>query len=119
MALKSRAEGLPDAVGDSTTGATTNEYTNCLDWACWGFIHKTIILKNTHSSRALKYKVLMYAYPGDEAPYEFVSETSLSASGIDTARIVSNYVYAEIKVQVKSSVTDTPATYQCDYTGGK
>ena len=105
---------VPAGISDSLTGTTANDYTTALNWGCLGFSHKTINLKNTDGANALKYKVFTYAYVGG-LPYEEVAETSLVAA--DTAQIILLYPYAAVKVQVKSSVTNTPATYQVDFDG--
>ena len=41
----------------SLTGATTASYTNALDWSVEEMREKTIVLKNTHASTSLKYKL--------------------------------------------------------------
>ena len=108
------ANNVPDGLSNSATGETVNAYADALDWPCLGVHSKNIHLKNTHATRALKYKVLTYAHAGGLS-YEEVAETSLAAE--DTAQIILLYPYAAVKVQVKSSVTSTPATYQVDYDG--
>lgn len=102
------------AVTISDTGTTVNAYADSLDWPCSGFSNKNIHLKNTDGANALKYKVLTYAYAGG-LPYEEVAETILAIG--DTAQIILQYAYAAVKVQVKSSVGDSHATYQLDYDG--
>jgi hypothetical protein len=116
MGLGSRALREPLPVGKTLTGTTTDSYTNALDWACHGFNNKTILLKNTHTSNSLKYKVLVYAYSGG-IEYEEVSETTLAAG--DIAKIVLNYAYDVVKVQVKSATAGSAATYQLDYIGNR
>ena len=116
MAIKPLATGLPDAVGDQVTGTTTNDYANALDWASEGFASKTIVLKNTHATNALLYKVLTYAYSGGVELTE-VSEATLA---VGTSRVIRiNQAYAVVKVQVKSSVADTHATYMLEYIGDR
>lgn len=108
------ANNVPDGLSDSVTGTTADAYADALDWPCLGFTDKNIALKNTDGANALKYKVLTYAHAGG-LPYEEVAETAL-AIGV-TAQIILQYAYAAVKVQVKSSVGGSHATYQVDYNG--
>lgn len=99
---------------DSLSGTTTNSYADALDWNSEGFQNKTLILKNTHGSNSLHYKVLVRCeYDGNDA--EEVAETTLAAGGL--ARIALNNVYARVKLQVKAATADSQATYQLDYIG--
>jgi len=99
---------------DSVTGETTDSYTDALDWNCEGFGDKTIVLKNTHGSNSLHYKLLVRAhYDGQDA--EEIAETTLAAG--DVARISRADIFSRMKLQVKSAVSDAHATYQVDYMG--
>jgi hypothetical protein len=51
----------------SKTGIPTASYTTALDWKVEELREKTIVLKNTHSSFSLKYKLLAYATFGSNA----------------------------------------------------
>ena len=108
------ANNVPAGLSNSVTGETVNAYADALDWPCLGVHSKAIHLKNTHATRALKYQVLTYAHAGG-VDYEEVAETSLAA--LDTAQIILLYPYAAVRVQVKSSSLNTPATYQVDHDG--
>ena len=110
------ANNVPDGISSPLTDTTTNDYVDALDWPCLGTPSKTIHLKNTDGANALKYKVLTYAHK-DGNSYEEVAETSLAAG--DTAQILLEYGYAQVKVQVKSSVGNAHATYELDYLGNK
>lgn len=110
------ANNVPDGISDTLTGATVNAYAAALDWGCLGFTKKTIHLKNTHGANALKYKLLTYVYK-DGNEYEEVSETVLAAG--DIAQFVLNNVYAQVKLQVKSSVGGNHATFAVDFTGNR
>ena len=110
------ANNVPDGISNPLSGSTINDYVDALDWQCLGTPSKTIHLKNTHGANALKYKVFTYAHK-DGNPYEEVSETVLAAG--DTAQVLLSYGYAQVKVQVKSSVGGAHATYVLDYTGNK
>ena len=110
------ANNVPDGLSDSLTGVTANAYAYGLKWICLGVASKTIFLKNTDVANALKYKVLTLAYHNG-IEYEEVAETALAVG--DIAQINLGYPYACVKVMVKSSVADTPAEYEIDYTGDK
>ena len=107
---------VPVGLSDSLNGTTTNDYVTILSWGCLGFGNKNIHLKNTDAANALKYKMLTYAHK-DGNPYEEVAETSLAAG--DLAQIILEYGYAQVKIQIKSSVGGAHATYEFDYTGNK
>lgn len=110
------ANNVPDGISNITTGTTVNAYADALDWPCLGFTKKNIHFKNTHVANALKYKLLTYAYK-DGNEYEEVSETVLAAG--DTAQFVLNSVYAQVKLQVKSSVGGNHATFVVDFAGNR
>jgi len=95
-------------------GTTTNDYVNALDLDCIGMHRKTIILKNTHAANVLKYKLLISAFLHGGLQEEEVAETTLA--GVTSAVFKYRQGYARMILQVKSSVTDTHATYTADYT---
>ena len=107
---------LPDGISDKITGTTSDSYEDALSWTCYGLAGKTISIKNTHSSNALKYKILTYIYPGGTSFTE-VGETSLSAGS--SAKHTIGYPCARVIVQVKSSTAGNAATYQIEYTGNR
>lgn len=65
----------------SLIGVTTAAYSSALDWSVEEIREKTIVLKNTHASASLKYKLLAYAALGGIAGEE-VAETTLAAGEI-------------------------------------
>ena len=65
----------------SLTGVTTVAYVSALDWKVAELGRKTILLKNTHASQSLKYKLSGYAVDGGIGK-ELVAETVLSAGEI-------------------------------------
>jgi len=107
---------LPDGISDKITGTTSDSYEDALSWTCYGLAGKTISIKNTHSSNALKYKILTYIYPGGTSFTE-VGETSLSAGS--SAKHTIGYPCARVIVQVKSGTAGNAATYQIEYTGNR
>jgi hypothetical protein len=110
------ANNVPDGISNTTTGTTVNAYVDALDWPCLGFSNKTIHLKNTDGAHALKYKLLSYAFK-DGNVHEEVAETILAVGAV--AQLTLTKALAQVKVQVKSSVGDSHATFRVDYTGNR
>lgn len=110
------AKNVIDGISDKIEGATTNDYVSALSWACLGIAKKTLMLKNTDSTNALKYKVLTYANK-DGVSYEEVAETEITHG--NSAQIILEYAYALVVVQVKSSVGAASADYELDYIGNR
>jgi len=115
MVYKDALEEI-QSIKDTLTGTTTDSYADALSWNCEGFDNKTIMLKNTDAANSLDYKVLTYAYPGG-VEYVEVSETTLSPG--DVAKVVLNYAYGAVSVQVKSTTGGESASYQVDYIGNR
>lgn len=100
----------------TSDGSTTSDYVNALIWICDILTRKHILLKNTHATNDLKYKVLVYAFV-DGIEYTEVAETTLAAG--DVAKIVLNYSYSQVLIPVKDAISGTMATYTINYTGIK
>lgn len=96
----------------SKTGTTNASYVSALDWPIEELREKTIVLKNTHASYSLKYKLLVYAAP-DGIAGEEVGETTLSAGEI--AKMQLQRQWARLVLQVIDGSGN--ATYQVDYIG--
>jgi len=62
-------------------GDSSSLYASALEWKVAELGPKSILLKNTHSSASLKYKLLAYLAPGGIGK-ELVSETVLEAGEI-------------------------------------
>ena len=94
------------------TGTTTAAYTDALNWRTDELAKKTILLKNTHGSLSLKYKLLGYAKEGGFSK-ELVAETELLAGE------VAEFHYDRQWHQLVLQVVDGSghATYQVDYEG--
>lgn len=105
-----------DGISDKIEGSTADDYASALSWACLGIAKKTLMLKNTDSANALKYKVLTYANK-DGVAYEEVAETEITHG--NSAQIILEYAYALVVVQVKSSVGAASADYELDYMGNR
>ena len=110
-------KNLQVAVGTASyklTGTTTDSYADALVWStAYYFLHKTIIIKNTHASNSLDYRVYVRA-KSDGADY---LETSGTLAAGDVVKIVLNNWYNVVKVQVKSTTAGAAATYRIDYGG--
>ena len=65
----------------SVSGTTTAAYVTALDWLTTGLRYKTMLLKNTHATLSLKYKLLGYAANNGLAK-ELVIETTLLAGEV-------------------------------------
>lgn len=96
----------------SKTGTTTASYVNALDWKVAEFSSKTILLKNTHGSSSLKYRLLGYAVDNG-IDKELVAETALSAG--EVAEFHYDRQWDRLILQVTNG--DGAASYQIDYEG--
>jgi len=96
----------------SLTGTTTASYSSALDWKTEELSAKTILLKNTHSSNSLKYKLLGYATDGGLAK-ELVPETTLLAA--EVAEFHYDRQWHRLLLQLVNG--SGAATYQLDYEG--
>jgi len=96
----------------SASGTTTASYSSALNWKTAELGEKTLLLKNTHISFSLKYKVAGYAAENGIAK-ELVSETTLLAG--ETAEFHYNLQWHELVLQVIDGNGHT--TYQLDYEG--
>ena len=96
----------------SLTGTTTASYVSALDWKAAELGAKTILLKNTHTSLSLKYKLLGYAAEGG-IEKELVPETTLEAG--EVAEFHYDRQWDRLVLQVING--SGAATYQLDYEG--
>ncbi len=96
----------------SESGTTTAAYTDALDWKCLELGKKTILLKNTHGSLSLKYKLLGYVREGGISK-ELVAETELLAGEVAEFHYDRQWHRLVLKVIDGSG----SATYKVDYQG--
>ena len=96
----------------SKTGTATESYADALDWKVAELGQKTILLKNTHASASLKYKLLGYVAEGDIAK-ELVAEVTLSAG--EVAEFHYDRQWQRLVLQVVDG--SGHASYQLDYEG--
>lgn len=96
----------------SKTGTTAESYADALNWNVSELGQKTILLKNTHASLSLKYKLSGYAADGGVAK-DLVAETTLLAGE------VAEFHYDRLWHRLVLQVVDGSghATYQIDYEG--
>jgi len=96
----------------SVSGTTTASYATALDWMVSELGKKTILLKNTHGSLSLKYKLSGYATK-DGIAKELVVETTLAAG--ETAELHYDRQWHRLLLQVIDGSGN--ATYTLDYEG--
>ena len=96
----------------SETGTTTASYVSALDWKVLELSAKTILLKNTHASLSLKYKLLGYAVDKG-INKELVAETTLEHG--EVAEFHYDRQWDRLVLQVING--SGAATYQVDYEG--
>jgi len=99
-------------VSNTTTGTTADAYAVALTLPCLGYSQKMIILKNTHATRGLTFKLDGYAHAGGLAN-NILIDVALVA--LDTYVIEITKPYASLVLSVKSTVASTPATYTIDH----
>lgn len=96
----------------SQTGITTASYVSALDWKVGELSLKTILLKNTHASLSLKYKLLGYAVDKG-IDKELVAETALEPG--EVAEFHYDRQWDRLVLQAINGSGAT--TYQVDYEG--
>ena len=96
----------------SLNGTTTASYTTALDWAVSELGQKTMLLKNTHGSLTLKYKLLGYVVQGGIAR-ELAAETTLQPG--EVAEFHYDRQWHSLVLQVIDG--SGHATYRLDYEG--
>ncbi|MDD4923399.1 MAG: hypothetical protein PHF74_01015 [Dehalococcoidales bacterium] len=96
----------------STTGTTTAEYSDVLDWITTELGEKTILLKNSGSPASLKYKMSGYAGENGIA-VEIIAENTLLPGEI--ARLHYQRQWHRLVLQVANGSGE--ADYQVDYEG--
>ena len=72
-----------------------------------------LLLANTDAANSLDYKVVCYAKHGGALSVDEVTETAAAAGAV--AEVTLTEKWAQVVVQVKSTVAGTPATYAYEY----
>jgi hypothetical protein len=122
MTLRKELEpgGIADTVPE---GDTTDAYVTILDWVCLGYGKKTVLVENTGDTNDCTIKAFVRAYPGGiqypEILYytDDVAEYERQLTPGDMQRLRFNNAYAEIEVQIKSTVAESATTYRIDWNG--
>lgn len=102
---------------DSVDGTTEDAYTDALDVDTRGMKSFSAVMKNTDGANSLDWRLRArasnYAAGADEEIPECPGEETLAFGTKGLAELIKSY--SRIKIQVKSTVADTPATYTIDY----
>lgn len=104
----------PVGWSEALEGQSSDVWENALDWPCWGYDDRTLVLKNKDNTNSLRYRVLVRT-DIDGQDHEEVTERTLPVG--ETARIALNNSYARVKVQVTNAAQGADADYQLDYIG--
>lgn len=107
-----------DGDNGSFIGDVTDEYITIMDWACKGYNNYFVVLKNTHETHGLYYKVTGYLCIGGlEIP--LISETLLDGDGQTDLLPILDGPWACIIVEVKNVTPggSDDASYEIDYAG--
>ena len=72
-----------------------------------------LLLANTDATNSLDYKVTCYAKHGGALSVDEVTEMAVVAG--DVAEVTLTEKWAQVVIQVKSTVASTPATYAYEY----
>lgn len=98
-----------------TSGTTTAEWVNALDWSCADLANKSIHLINTHATQSLYYRLLATYHEGQSAGKEdaLVGQTSLPIGG--DARMQYGRHYRSLVLQVMDN--SGHATFEINYSG--
>lgn len=99
---------------DSVSGTTGNAFTDALDIDMRGIKNGAFVVENTDDANSLDYKVLE-----ERANYAGGTDEELQASYTlahgEKGLVALQDAHSRIKVQVKSTLADTPATYTIEY----
>lgn len=95
------------------TGTTADAYAE-MKLDIRGFSKRTVIIKNTHATAGITYKILGRTAPGATLTGTVTSETTLAA-GVTIVITSSDVCYGEFGINLKSTTSSTPATYLIEY----
>ena len=101
-----------EQISDTSSGVTVDAYATALDINCAGYEQKFILLKNTHLTASLTYKLDGYCVPGGILD-SIISDTVLAPGEVDGICYLDPH--SELILSVKSSVGSTPSSYRVDY----
>lgn len=111
---------MPEAVCNqtfegTTSGTTADAYAVALDIDMRGFKMCTILVKNTHATYTMTYKIDGYPYYGGTYSIADVSATDITATNQSAYEKVDNKIRSRLKVSVQSKVAGNHATYNISY----
>jgi len=102
---------------DSVDGTTENAYTDALDVDIRGMKSFSAVVKNTDGANSLDWRLRArpsnYSTGVDEEIPECPGEETLAFGTKGLAELIKSY--SRLKIQVKSTLAGTPATYTIDY----
>ena len=104
------AMGYTEANGD---GTTADAYAAAVTIDMRAHNQLKLLLSNTDAANSLDYKVTCYAKHGGALSVDEVTEAAVVAGAV--AEVTLTEKWAQVVVQVKSTVVDTPATYAYEY----
>jgi hypothetical protein len=110
MSLHYNSSPFPGVSNTLAATTTTDDYVIVLPMSCLGYSQKNIIIKNTHVSASLTFKLDGFISRDDvaAASYPIMPDTALVAGDIYTIEITKPYDL--INLSVKSTVSSTPST---------
>ena len=104
------AMGYVEANGD---GTTADAYAAAATIDMRAHNQLKLLLANTDATNSLDYKVVCYAKHGGALSVDEVTETAAAAGAV--AEVTLTEKWAQVVIQVKSTVESTPATYAYEY----
>jgi CobQ-like glutamine amidotransferase family enzyme len=106
---------LSEYLEGTISGATVDAYTSALSLDTRSYKTGTIVIKNTHASAALKYKITGYANAAGTIGIADVSEAEITFGNSIVYERTATKCRGKVVIEVKSSVGSTPATYIVEY----
>lgn len=111
------ADGKVSYTEDSVSGATVNAYADALDIDTRGMKSISAVVHNTAGANSLDWRLRArpsdYTGGADEEIPECPGEETLAFGEKGLMELMK--AYSRIKIQVKSTLADTPADYTIDY----
>jgi len=106
---------LNEYLEGTANGTTADAYSSALVLDARSFMNGTILIKNTHSTNVMSYKITGYANYAGTIPIADVSEADINAGASATYERSASKPRGKIIVEVKSKVASTPATFTVEY----
>jgi hypothetical protein len=106
---------LNEYLEGTASGTTADAYSTALTLDSRSFNAGTIVIKNTHSTNVLTYKITGYANYAGTVGIADVSAADINGAASITYERTAAKPRGKIVVEVKSKVTSTPATFTVEY----